>query len=233
MKRNLLRGGRRFAAPLCVILASLVSHPASAADQVTLTYGYIEDSNDKTFHDKTVWVDYRQVYVAAFLGNWQRGGEVGGYMKDDRKSVYGGYVRVREFDESCEIHTDQLLSGGYVAKALLRYIHVSDPETANEKTSLFVYGVGFDKYYGDYHYFSAVYYNDPRESGRFSVVVSNTWATEASLLRVGVVPRSDGSTGYFATVKHHRAFAGYSYFPKYDFSTFNRQFFTLGYQIPF
>lgn len=218
----------------------LLSSPSLyAADQATFIFDYIEDSHEKVkgksddiYQDKVLRIDYKQVYGVAYLGNWQKGGEAGGYLKDSRKSVYGAWVRIKSDDESYQIYTDQVLSGGFVGKLLARHIHVSNPETANEKTNLNVYGVGFDKYYGDYNYFSAVYYNDPRESGRYSIVMSNTFATEKHYLRLGAVPRSDWKTGYFATVKYDRFFISYSYLPYYDFSTYNRTSVSFGYTMP-
>lgn len=227
-------------AALMVVLLMLDGSVLFAADQITLTFEYIEDSYDKTrdksdeiYQDKTVLVDYKQLYGVAYFGNWQRGGEVGGYLKDKRNSVYGGHVRIKENDESYQIYTDQVMSGGFVGKLVARYIHVSEPETDNEKTNLNVYGIGFDKYYGNYNYFSAIYFNDPREAGRYSVVISNTLATEKHYLRVGAVPRSDRKTGYFATVNYDCFFISYSYVPNYDFSTFDRRSITMGYRFTF
>lgn len=210
-----------------------------AADQLTFTFDYIEDSygrvknkSDNVYQDKAARLDYKQFYGAVYFGNWQRGGEAGAYLKDRRNSVYGAQVRVRENDESWQAYTDQVMSGGFVGKLVARYIHVSEPETADEKTNLNVYGAGFDKYYGDYNYFTAMYYNDPRESGRYSVVISNTLATEKHYLRIGAVPRSDWKTGYFAAIKYNHFFMGYSYLPDYDFSTYDRNSITLGYSVP-
>ncbi|MDH3974767.1 MAG: hypothetical protein OEV42_10860 [Deltaproteobacteria bacterium] len=211
-----------------------------AADQITFIFDYIEDSHEKVknkgdhvYRDKAVRVDYKQVYGAAYFGNRQRGGEAGAYLKDKRNSLYGARVRIKENDESYQVYTDQVLSGGFVGKLVARYIHVSEPERADEKTNLTVYGIGFDRYYGDYNYFSAIYFNDPRESGRYSIVISNTLATEKHYLRVGAVPRSDWKTGYFTTVKYNHFFVSYSYLPNYDFSSYNRNSISLGYIMPF
>lgn len=211
-----------------------------AADQVTLTFDYIEDSHEKVknrgediYQDKAIRIDYSQFYGVAYLGNWQKGGEAGAYLKDRRNSVYGAQVRIKENDESYQVYTDQVMPGGFVGKLVARHIHVTEPETANEKTNLNVYGVGFDKYYGDYNYFSAIYFNDPRESGRYSIVLSNTLATEKHYLRVGAVPRSDGKTGYFTTIKYNYFLISYSYLPYYDFSTYTRNSVTFAYIMPF
>ncbi|MBI5746902.1 MAG: hypothetical protein HZA13_07855 [Nitrospirae bacterium] len=222
---------------LFLILVSLVLglgiKPLLAADGVTLVYDYIRDSNHKTFLDKSIRIDYGQAYAIGFLGNWQKGGEVGGYFLDYRKSSYGSYVRIRELDESYQLSTEQVLTKGYVAKLQVRYIHIDEPEKPTDKKNLFVYGVGFDKYYGDYNYLSAMYYNDPRESGRFSLIISNTFATKNSYLRLGITPRSDRTVGYFAITKYHWVFFGYSFTRDFDFATFDRRAVTFGLQIPF
>jgi len=214
--------------------------PLFAEDQVTFIFDYIEDSykrvqnkNDNIYQDKAIRVDYKQIYGVAYLGNWQSGGEAGAYFKDKRNSVYGTKVRIKEYDESYQIYTDQVLSGGYVGKLIARYIHVSEPETVSEKTDLNVYGIGFDKYYGDYNYFTAVYFNDPRESGRYSVVISNTLANGRDFFRLGAVPRSDGKTGYFTTLKYKQFYVGYSFYPYFDFSTYDRKTLSVGYSVPF
>lgn len=224
-----LRSGGFLAAVLLLIHAG----PALAFDGVTLTGDVIEDSNDRTFLDKSIRIDYRQLHATGYLGNWQKGGEIGGYLLDRRRSAYDLFVRLRENDRTVSIGTDQVLARGFVGKLQLRHVRIDEAEKPGDRTDLWVYGLGFDKYYGDYHYFTAVYYNDPREAGRFSVVMSNTFATPNGSLRLGVVPRSDGTRGYFASVKYRWLFLSYAYTREFDFATFDRRVFSLGVQMPF
>jgi len=207
--------------------------PALAKNDVSLTLDHIVDSNGRTFLDKSLYLSYEQLYGIAFLGNWQKGGEVGGYFFDARRATYSSYARFREFDASYQIATEQPLSDAYVAKLQFRAVHISKLENKGDPRNLTVFGLGFDKYYGDYHYLSAMYYNDPRESGRFSIVLSNTFATKASYLRLGLVPRSDGTTGYFTTLKYRWALLGYAFTREFDFATFDRKVFTFGLSLPF
>lgn len=216
-----------------VIVFIFVSKALFAADGINMTYNYIKDSNDRIFHDKAIRIDYRQLYAVGYLGDWQRGGELGGYLLDSRRSSYDGYIRIREFDKTYHLGTEQVLREGYVAQFQIRYIHIDEPEKPDDRTDLFVYGLGFVKYYGDYNYFSAIYYNDPRKAGRFSVILSNTLATQNSSLRLGVVPRSDGTLGYFVVGKYRWFYMGYSYTREFDFATFDREVVTVGFQIPF
>lgn len=218
---------------LVAVLLLIHADFALAFDGVTLTGDFIGDSNDRTFLDKSIRIDYRQLHATGYLGNWQKGGEIGGYLLDQRRSAYDLLVRLRENDGTVSIGTDQVLTRGFVGKLQLRYIRIDEAEKPADRTNLWVYGAGFDKYYGDYHYFTAVYYNDPRESGRFSVVVSNTFATPNASLRLGVIPRSDGTRGYFATIKYHWLFFSYAYTREFDFATFDRRVLSLGVQIPF
>ena len=226
---------------LGMLLTALLfaGQPVSAADSVTLLYERIQDSNGDAFHEKSVRLDYRPFYAVGYLGNWQTGVEVGGYVSDRRRSSYSASVRHRLIqgslapDQTVQLDTEQVLANGVVAKFLGRYHHVGEPEPPDDDVNFYMYGLGLDKYYGDYNYFSAMYFNDPREVGRFSVVLSHTLATRDSYFRVGLVPRSDHKTGYFAVTKYHWILLGYTYERHFDFTTFDRRVFTVGLQIPF
>ncbi len=232
---------------LLYILAILLwtSH-ALALDGITIATDYIVDvkdlDEDRTFYDKMIRIDYKNVYITGYLGNFQYGAELGGYIKDPRGSAYSGYVRIRYpdvlfssgfRDETYQIGTEQILGLGFVGRAEFRYIHVEDLAPPDTQDDLYVYGLGFDKYYGDYHYFSATFYNDPRDSDWYSFVLSNTFATRDSLLRVGIIPRTDGTLGYLAIVKYHWIFIGSSYTREFDFTTSDRRVISFGVQIPF
>jgi hypothetical protein len=224
--------------PLIFTLLILIySSNAFATDGITLANDYIIDikdsGNHRTFQDKSIRIDYENIYITGYLGNFQHGAELGGYVKDFRRSVYNAQLRIRSNDQTYQIGTEQLIHSGFVGRLELRYIHVEDLSPPDTKGNLFVYGIGFDKYYGDYNYFSATYYNDPRESGRFSIVLQNTIATRNSFFRLGIVPRNDGTIGYFATVKYHWVFVGYAFTKEFDFTTLDRRVITFGAQIPF
>lgn len=221
---------------IIIFLLSLIPQTVLATDSVTITNDYIvdiKDGDDKTYNDKSLRVDFKQVYLTGFFGDWQHGFELGGYIKDKRRSAYSSALRVRENDQTFQIGTDQVLQLSFVGKLDLRYTHIEEIEKPGDKDELFVYGLGVDKYYGDYHYWTAMIYNDPREGDRFSVIISNTLADLNSYLRVGVVPRSDGTWGYFGTVKYHWILAGYAYTREFDFTTLDRKVFTIALQIPF
>jgi len=204
---------------------------------VTLLNDHILDVNNggdnSSYDDKSARVDYRQIYLTGYLGNFRTGWEGGGYVKDTRKSAYSGYGRFRDVDRTYQIETDQVLKYGLVGKLEFRYIYLLSPETPTDPSNLYVYGAGLDKYYGDYNYLSVEYLNDPRNASRFSVIISNTFADEKSSLRLGVVPRSDGTVGYFGFAKYHWILLGYAFTREIDFSTLDRRVFTFGLQMPF
>jgi hypothetical protein len=203
---------------------------------VTLLNDHILDVNNggdnSSYDDKSVRVDYRQIYLTGYLGNFRTGWEGGGYFQDTRKSTYSGYSRFRDVDQTFQIETDQVLNHGFVGKLEFRYIDLLSPETPTDPSNLYVYGVGMDKYYGDYNYLSVEYLNDPRDSSRFSVIVSNTLAVKSSSFRLGIVPRSDGTIGYFGFAKYHWILLGYAFTKEIDFSTLDRRVMTFGVQMP-
>lgn len=217
-----------FAMPFILLVT-----PLFAKNSLTLFYDYVEDSNNRIFRDKTLYVNYKKIYAVRYISDWQEGWEIGGTWIDTRRGAYSSYIRIKEFDTSYQIATEQPLKQGFVAKAQLRFVHVSKPERLVDKTNLWVYGFGFDKYYGDYHYFSLLYSNDPRASDRFLVTISNTLATEHASVRVGFVPRSDGKNGYFSIIKYRWLILGYAQTREFDFATFDRKVFTFGLSIPF
>lgn len=224
----------RFLLMLLIGGAAVVSSSerVQAGDGLRLEYNYIEDTNDRTFHDKSLRVDYKQAYVVGFLGNWQQGGEAGGYLKDSRRSAYSGYVRVREDDQSYQLRTEQILKAGFVGIVEGRFIHVDEVEKPEDKDDLFVFGTGFDWYYGAYNFFSVMTFNDPREGGRYSAVISNTLGDKNKHLRLGIVPRNDGTQGFFGLVRYHWLYAGYSFTREFDYTRYNRRVITLAVKFP-
>ncbi len=229
---------------LAILFCLFLFRPAAAlaVDGITLSNEYIldvKDGGNKTYNDKSVRIDYKQIYLTGYLGDFHSGAEVGGYLKDVRRSAYSGYIRFRDIDQAYVISTEQVLKYGFVGRLEFRYIHLYVTEPADNRHNLFVYGFGFDKYYGDYSFFTVQYYNDPRhysdpsKNNAWSVIISNTFATQDSFLRLGIVPRSNGRPGYFGLVKYHWLFAGYAFTKEFDFSTLDRRSVTFGLQVPF
>jgi hypothetical protein len=206
-----------------------------AFNGVTLTADYIVDegAQRRSFLDKQIRLDYRRVFVAGFLGDYQKGGEIGGSILDRRRSAYSLTVRRRENDRMIQPSVEWIMGKGFVLKSEVRYIKVDEPESPITGDRLTVYGVGLDRYYGDYHYASLMYYTDPREGGRYSIILSNTWADLNRSLRLGLIPRSDRTVGYFLTARYHWLLIAYAYTREVDFTALDRRVATIGLQIPF
>jgi hypothetical protein len=211
-----------------------------AFDGVTLTADYIVDkgAQRRSFLDKQIRLDYRRVFVAGFLGDYQKGGEIGGSILDRRRSAYSLTVRRRENDRMIQPGVEWVLGKGFVLKGEVRFIKVDEPESPITSDRLTVYGVGLDRYYGDYHYASLMFYSDPRGSGRFgkmdySIILSNTWADLNRSVRLGLIPRSDRTVGYFMTARYHWLLIAYAYTREFDFTALDRRVATIGLQIPF
>src|SRR3972149_117843 len=79
------------------ILCATTGH---AFDGGALTADYIVDkgAQRRSFLDKQIRLDYRRVFVAGFLGDYQKGGEIGGSILDRRRSAYSLTVSRREHD---------------------------------------------------------------------------------------------------------------------------------------
>jgi len=93
---------------LGVLLVALITVSGQATNFVTISYDLIEDeraTGDRHFEQKNVRVDYKQVYVTGFFGDWQEGAEFGGYLKDKRRSVYSSSYRVRDNDQQFRVAT--------------------------------------------------------------------------------------------------------------------------------
>lgn len=222
---------------LCVMLLLCWATNAAAGEGITLSNDHIIDvkeaNRNRTFEDKTIRIDYKQIYGTWYLGNYQYGAEFGGHINDARRSSYSANLRVRSNDSTYGIGTEQVLKAGFVGKVDLHYIHVAELSPPDTKHNLFVYGFGFDKYYGEYNYFTAMYYNDPREAGRFSIILSNTLSTKYFYLRLGLIPRNDGTLGYYGTVKYHWFFIGYAFTKEFDYTALDRRVASFGVQVPF
>ena len=73
-----------------IFLLSLIPRTVIATDSVTITNDYIvdiKDGDDKTYNDKSLRLDFKQVYLTGFFGDWQHGFEIGGYIKEKRRSA--------------------------------------------------------------------------------------------------------------------------------------------------
>jgi hypothetical protein len=221
--------------PAPVALAGTEDEPADAEApraraELIAQVEYIEDSTGRSFWDPSVFVSYRQAHAQLWAGEFTKGVEVGGYVPDRRRSTYAAFYRYRDdFDHVIDVSTEQLVGSGFVAYAGLRYIRVLDE--AAEDRDLLQPTLGFDKYYGDYHFFSARVIRDPREDHELTFVLANRFARAAGRwLTLGVVPRTDGSTGWFVQGRWKIWRAGVGRFDRFDFTDIDRTVFNVGVQ---
>ena len=119
------------------------------------------------------------------------GVEIGGYLRDHRRSTYGGYYRFRDdIDHVAQFETAQVLGKGFVGVASVRYIRPI-PEEAEGGPNQVQFGAGFDWYHGDYDFLTFRVISDPREAGRYTFVLSHRfYLREWLYLEPAIMPRT-------------------------------------------
>ena len=207
------------------------ARPASPAPlgKMIVQWDHIIDSNDNTFEDFWGYLSYKQMHVQAWYGDFTKGGEIGGFLRDHRRSTWSGFYRYRkDFDQVVEIDTEQILKKGFVLAALLRGIHVI-PDNAPDDQNQLQYGSGFDYYWGDYDFLSFRAISDPRQGGRWSFIASTRLHRgETIYVQPGLVKHTDGSTGWFVQgkVKLFRWSAGK--YNQFDWTEVDRTIYSAG-----
>ena len=161
--------------------------------RIILQRDHLVDSNDRTFEDDSAFVSYKQTHFQLWQGQFTKGGEIGGFLRDHRKSTYSGLYRYREgLDHVVQFDTEQVLKKGFVLAGMLRGIHVIPANTSGDRNMLQV-AAGMDYYWGDYNFLSFRAVDDPRESGRWSFITSHRFQRDpASYVQPGVILRTDG-----------------------------------------
>jgi hypothetical protein len=209
------------------------SEAARPAMRLIAQVEYLEDSTGRTYWDPSVFFSRGQAHVQAWFGEFTTGVEIGGFLRDSRRSTYAAFYRYRDdFDQVVDVSTEQLLGDGFVGYVGLRYIRVEDEAAADR--DLLQPAIGLDKYYGDYHFFSARVYRDPREEHELTVVLANRVSNAPRRwLTLGLVPRTDGSTGWFVQGRWDIWRAGVGRYDRYDFTDFDRTVVNVGVEIDF
>jgi hypothetical protein len=210
------------------------SRPAAPRGKVILAWDHLKDSNDRTFEDFSAFVSYRQSHLQVWSGEFTDGAEIGGYLKDSRRSTYAGLYRFRNrFDHVLQFETEQLLKHGFVLAGMLRGIHVipDDPSVDENQVQ---FGTGFDWYRGDYDLLSFRAISDPREGGRWSFVTSyRLHRTEQYYVQPAFVIRTDRSTGWFVQgkIRWFRWMVGR--FDRFDFTDVDRTIYSAGVELTY
>jgi hypothetical protein len=192
---------------------------------------YIEDSDGDTFWDPSVFAAWKNLAAQVWYGEFTKGLQFGGFLRDKRRSTYGGWYRFRhDFDHTVELNTEQVVGRGFVVAGALRFIRVI-PEDVVEDRSLLEPRVGFDKYYRSYSFFSFRAIRDPRFDGEYVFVISNRFALKDKWLTAGIVPRTDGELGWFVMGKWRWVRVGYGNYNRFDFTGIDRKIFTVGVEL--
>jgi len=220
-------GGKAAAAP-----ARRDAAPPAPAGRVILQWDHLVDTNDRTFEDFWGFATYKQTHYQAWYGEFTKGAEVGGYLKDHRRSTYAGLYRYRkDFDHVVQFDTEQVLKKGFVLAGMLRGIHVIPANAPGDRNMLQV-AAGMDYYWGDYNFLSFRAVDDPRESGRWSFITSHRFQRDpASYVQPGLILRTDGSTGWFLQGKYRWLLLGAGRYDRFDFTDVSRTIYSAGVEL--
>jgi len=216
--------------------AASASRPKPAASAtpaplgtIILQWDHLKDSDDRTFEDYWGFLSYKQMHVQAWDGEFTKGGEIGGFLRDHRRSTWSAFYRYRkDFDQVVEIDTEQILKKGFVLAGILRGIHVIPDNTGTDRDQL-QYGTGFDYYFGDYNFYSFRAISDPRAGGRWSFVTSaRLQHGQAIYVQPGIVKHTDGSTGWFVQGKYKILRLSAGKYNQFDWTEVDRTIYSVG-----
>jgi hypothetical protein len=203
--------------------------PAYPPTRMIVQWDHIVDSNDQTFEDFWWFMSYKQMHTQVWYGEFTKGVEVGGFLRDHRRSTYSAFYRWRnDFDHVLELDTEQVLKKGFVLAALVRGIYVIPENTPDDRHQI-LYGAGFDYYWGDYNFASFRAISDPREAGRWSFIGSTRlYFGEPNYVQPGLVQRTDGTTGWFLQGKIKLFRWSVGKYNQFDWTSVDRTIYSAG-----
>jgi hypothetical protein len=223
--------------------------PAGKRGKYAFWWDHYRDSNDNDFDDFSFFISYKQVYTQVWSGEYTDGVEIGGYLKDRRKSSYNGMVRWRNGqDYVAQFDTGQVLGHGFVWVGSIRFIHVI-PSTVDDDAdgipddtdgdgvpdpipggrNQVQFGTGIDWYHGDYDFGTFRAISDPREGGRWTFQLSHRFYHGPQFyLEPAILPRTDGTTNWFLRGKYKAFVWLVGEFNQFDFTSIERKQVSLG-----
>jgi hypothetical protein len=223
--------------------------PAGKRGKVVLMLEHLEDDNkgggaDESFEDFFAFVSYKQAHFQAWLGEFTDGFQLGGYVRDGRRSTYSGLYRYRNgFDHILQFDTEQILGGGFVYAAMLRGIDVihhdqkeNDPEAGGRigDDIQLQFGTGFDWYWGDWDFLTFRATSDPREGGRWSFMTSHRFHNSEDIyVQPGWIIRTDRSTSWFIKGKIKAFVWMIGDYNRFDFADVDRTIYSAGVEIAY
>jgi len=196
---------------------------------VIIQWDHLDDSNDRNFEDFWAFGSYKQSHAQVWYGQYTKGVEVGGFLKDRRRSTYGGLYRYRQdFDHVVQFDTEQILKKGFVLAGMVRGIQVIPDDPTVDKHQV-QFGAGFDYYWSDWNFASVRAISDPREGGRWSLIASNRFQWDPTFyVQPGVVVSTDNSTGWFLQGRYRLLRWGVGNYDRFDWTAVNRTVYSLG-----
>jgi opacity protein-like surface antigen len=207
---------------------------AGKRGKVILQWDHLDDSNDQEFEDFWAFVSYKQAHFQVWSGEFTDGFQVGGYLKDSRRSTYGAFYRFRDdFDHVLQFDVEQVLKNGFVLATMLRAIRIIPDNTGEDRNQL-QFGTGFDWYWGDYNFLTFRAISDPREGGRWSFITGHRFQkTETFYVQPAFIIRTDRSTGWLVRgrYKYFRWLVGD--FDQFDFTNVDRTQVSVGIELSY
>lgn len=155
--------------------------------------------------------------------------ELGVHLRDARRSVYTLQWRHERRQERYWLMTDQVLGDHVVGRAEISPIVTKD-------STLWVWGIGGDYYWGSYHFFQATLIRDPRGDEGDPLWVlplrvrlaneRNDW------VQATFAPASRRTVGWAFDAKVRWLRLGIERNSRYDFTTLDNVITTLGIEVP-
>jgi hypothetical protein len=219
--------------------------PPGKRGKVILLWEHLDDSNDQEFEDFTAFVSYKQSHFQVWSGEFTDGFQLGGYLRDKRRSTYAGLYRFRDdFDHVLQFDTEQVLAKGWVLPVMLRGIYVIDhdekvaaaagtDERVGDQEQL-QFGTGFDWYHMDYNFMSLRAISDPRAGGRWSFILSERFHNgEQIYVQPGYIIRTDRSTGWFVQGKIKAFRWSIGDYDRFDYTDVDRTIVAAGVELTY
>jgi len=215
---------------LALLAGACLAPEAGAAPALGAQFRYWSFTNGSDIRDPIVYwapgpFQVQLEYWDFAQGQDQFRPEVGLHLRDPRRSVYTLQWRHERNDERFWLGTEQVLARGWVARGEVSPIVSSD-------STLVVWDVGADYYWGSYHFASATLIRDPRAGGLWVVPVRVRLATERDdWVQATVAPASQRTLGWAVDARWRLLRLGVERNNRYDFTTLDNTIVTLGLEV--
>lgn len=218
-----------------VLIALLVPAWAAAAPRPVIgaQYRYWDFNDGNDLRDPLVY--WSQDWFHVQLEYWdfvdpdaddQFRPEVGIHLRDHRRSVYTLQYRHEGENERFWIGTDQVLAEPWVGRAELSPIVTPD-------STLWVWSVGLDYYWGSYNFAGVTVIRDPRGDDLWVVPLRVRLANERNdWFQVTLAPASERTFGWAIDGKYSWVRLGVERNSRFDFTDRDNIIYTAGVEFP-